>query len=58
MEREGDAFHSEVRAAYRDLAVERGWCVVDGSGSAETVAGRVADAVAERLAPVGPRPIG
>jgi dTMP kinase len=51
MEREGVEFHSEVRAAYRDLAVERGWCVVDGSGTPESVAARVAETVAERLAP-------
>ena len=30
---------------------EHGWCLVDGSGSAETVATRVAAAVEERLAP-------
>jgi dTMP kinase len=51
MEREGDAFHAAVRAAYRDLAPERGWCVIDGSGSAESVSARVAETVAERLAP-------
>jgi dTMP kinase len=51
LEREGDEFHSEVRAAYRSLAVEQGWCVIDGSGAAEAVAARVAEAVAERLAP-------
>lgn len=51
LEREGDAFHADVRAAYRSLAIEQGWCVIDGSGSAETVAARVAEAVAERLAP-------
>lgn len=51
LEREGDAFHADVRAAYRSLAIEHGWCVIDGAGSAETVAARVAEAVAERLAP-------
>lgn len=51
LEREGDAFHAAVRAAYRDLAPERGWCVIDGAGSAEAVAARVAKTVTERLAP-------
>jgi dTMP kinase len=51
LEREGDAFHAEVRAAYRNLAADHGWCLVDGSGSPEVVAARVAEAVAERLAP-------
>jgi dTMP kinase len=51
LEREGDRFHAGVRAAYRDLAVTRGWCVIDGSGSPDTVADRVAAAVAEHLSP-------
>jgi dTMP kinase len=51
LEREGDAFHAGVRAAYRDLAAEKGWCVVDGSGSPDEVAARVRAAVAERLDP-------
>ena len=51
LEREGEMFHSEVRAAYRRLAAERDWCVIDGAGTAATVAARVAEAVAERLAP-------
>ena len=51
LEREGDAFHAQVRAAYRDLAKDRGWCVVDGSGSPDEVATRVSAAVTERLAP-------
>ncbi len=51
LEREGDAFHREVRAAYRELAAERGWWLIDGSGPAETVALRVVEAVAERLGP-------
>ena len=41
LEREGDAFHHAVRAGYRDLAVQCGWVVVDGSGSPDEVAGRV-----------------
>jgi dTMP kinase len=51
LEREGDAFHARVRAAYRDLAAARDWCLVDGSGSPDAVAARVAAAVTERLAP-------
>ena len=43
MEREAESFHAEVRAAYRALAAERGWCVVDGSGDADTVEGRVVE---------------
>jgi len=41
-EREGAAFHAAVRNAYRDLAADRGWVVVDATGSAEQVAARVA----------------
>jgi dTMP kinase len=46
-EREGGAFHVRVRNAYRRLAVERGWSLVDASGTPEEVAERV-------LAAVGP----
>jgi dTMP kinase len=45
LEREGDVFHAMVRAAYRDLAAERGWVVVDATGSTDDVAARVWDAV-------------
>jgi dTMP kinase len=41
LEREGDSFHARVRRAYRDLAGERGWSVVDASGSEDEVAARV-----------------
>jgi len=51
LEREGDVFHAEVRAAYRELAGARGWCVIDGSGAPDEVAARIAGAVLERLAP-------
>jgi dTMP kinase len=51
LEREGDTFHAGVRAAYRDLATDRGWCVIDGSGSPDEVESLVTAAVAERLAP-------
>jgi dTMP kinase len=48
-EREGDDFHAQVRAAYRELAPARGWVVVDASGSPSEVAGRVWAVVAPRL---------
>ena len=41
LEREGDSFHATVRRAYRDLALDRGWSVVDASGSEDEVAARV-----------------
>ena len=41
MERAGVDFHSAVRSAYRTLAVERGWVVVDGDGTPDVVADRV-----------------
>lgn len=50
MEREGDGFHARVRAAYRELALERGWCLLDGSGPAHTVAEAVFAAVVPILA--------
>jgi dTMP kinase len=46
VERAGAEFHARVRAAYRELAPERGWRVVDGSGNPDDVALRVRDAVA------------
>jgi dTMP kinase len=48
-EREGDAFHARVRAAYRELAPARGWVVVDATGTPDEVAERVWAAVAPRL---------
>jgi dTMP kinase len=51
LEREGDTFHADVRAAYRDLASDRAWSVVDGSGSPGDVAALVAAEVTARLAP-------
>ncbi len=41
LEAEGAAFHAAVRAAYRTLAVERGWAVIDGANVVDTVAARV-----------------
>lgn len=49
LERAGAEFHAAVRQAYRDLAAERGWVVVDGSGDEEEVAERVWRAASERL---------
>jgi dTMP kinase len=45
-ERAGDAFHAQVRSAYRTLAADWGWQLVDASGSPDEVAARVRDAVA------------
>ena len=41
LEAEGDAFHTAVRAAYRTLADEHGWVLVDGDGDVDAVAARV-----------------
>jgi len=49
IEREGDEFHARVRAAYRELAPRFGWTVVDGEGTIELVAERVAAVVAPLL---------
>jgi dTMP kinase len=51
MEREAESFHAQVRAAYRELARDRGWVLVDGSGDADTVEGRVWAVVSDRLTP-------
>jgi dTMP kinase len=44
-ERAGADFHARVRTAYRELAPERGWVVVDASGTPAEVADRVWAAV-------------
>ncbi len=49
MEREGEVFHAAVRQAYRDLAVQRDWSVVDGTGSPEVVAARIRNTVVPLL---------
>jgi dTMP kinase len=49
LEREGSAFHATVRQAYRDLAAEYGWVVIDGSGSPDAVADAVWTVVAPLL---------
>ena len=55
MEREGDAFHEQVRGAYRALAAVNGWTVIDGAGALEAVAERVRAAV-EPLVNMDSRP--
>jgi dTMP kinase len=49
-EAEDDTFHAAVRDAYRILAAERGWVVVDGVGDVDAVAARVWAIVEPRLA--------
>jgi dTMP kinase len=44
-ERAGADFHARVRAAYRDLAPDRGWVLVDADGTPDDVAARVLSAV-------------
>lgn len=46
LERAGDEFHARVRAAYRELAADRGWRVVDGSAAPGDVELHVREAVA------------
>ena len=41
LERAGADFHAAVRQAFRDLAPDRGWVIVDASGSPDEVADRV-----------------
>jgi dTMP kinase len=48
-ERAGAEFHARVRAAYRELAPDRGWVIVDASGSPQAVADRVWAAVEPHL---------
>jgi thymidylate kinase len=48
-ERAGRGFHGTVRDAYRRLAAERGWALVDASGTPEAVAERVLAAVASHI---------
>jgi dTMP kinase len=49
LERAGGEFHARVRRAYRELAAERGWYVVDGSGEPDDVELYVRQAVARVL---------
>jgi dTMP kinase len=48
-ERAGGAFHGQVREAYRRLATERGWALIDASGTPDAVAERVLAAVASHI---------
>jgi dTMP kinase len=50
-ERAGADFHASVRAAYRDLALERGWIVVTGAAAPDVVAAAVWTAVTPHLPP-------
>jgi thymidylate kinase len=49
MERAGADFHAAVRAAYRALAEERGWQLIDAQGTRDEVAARVWAVVAPTL---------
>jgi len=49
LERAGDEFHTAVRAAYRELAPQHGWVVVDANGDVDEVAAKVWAAVAPFL---------
>jgi dTMP kinase len=50
LEREGDRFHEQVRAAYRELARDRGWQIVDANADRDEVAARIAALVARVVA--------
>jgi dTMP kinase len=49
LERAGAEFHATVREAYRDLARERGWVIVDGARPIEDVSEQVWKLVANQL---------
>jgi dTMP kinase len=49
LERAGVRFHTAVRDAYRTLAADRGWVVVDGDADVSSVAEHVWQAVRKRL---------
>jgi dTMP kinase len=51
LERAGDEFHAAVRDAYRRLAVERAWIVLDGNAEVEVVGARVWEVVRDRFGP-------
>ena len=51
LEGEDDAFALAVHDAYRDLAVARGWVLVDADGSPDDVAAAVWSVVCDRLSP-------
>jgi dTMP kinase len=49
LERAGAEFHAAVREAYRSLARDRGWALIDGDAEVDAVAERVWSVVHERL---------
>jgi dTMP kinase len=49
LERAGAEFHSAVRDAYRRLAADRGWALIDGDAEVDVVAERVWTVVQDRL---------
>jgi dTMP kinase len=49
LERAGAEFHAAVRDAYRSLAEERGWVLLDGGAEVDAVADRVWGTVSERF---------
>lgn len=49
VERAGAEFHTAVRDAYRRLAADRGWALIDGDAEVDAVAERVWKVVRERL---------
>jgi dTMP kinase len=49
VERAGAAFHAAVRDAYRSLAADRGWVVLDGSAGERVVGAQVWELVEPRL---------
>jgi dTMP kinase len=49
LERAGDEFHAAVREAYRRLAAERAWIVLDGNAEVEVVGARVWEVVRDRF---------
>jgi dTMP kinase len=50
LERAGDEFHAAVRRAYRELAPQQRWVLVDANGGVDDVAGKVWAAVQPHLA--------
>jgi dTMP kinase len=49
MEREGGEFHAAVRDAYRKLAADRGWVLIDADADIDAVAEQVWAVVEQRL---------
>jgi dTMP kinase len=49
LERAGAEFHAAVRDAYRSLAAERSWAVLDGNAAVDVVAERVWNVAREQL---------